>query len=382
MMDAPLSDPEVAAIRAQLPAIAGVAYMNAGSLGPMPLAAIAAMDAERDYDERTRQATDHWDRLTERQGRAREAITKLTGIDADRVALMHTTHEALNSCLWGMDLDAGDSVVTTDEEHPGLLVPLRHVRARRRVNVEVVPWCDDPSQFVDRIRAATNGRTRAVTLSHVSWVSGRVAPLRALRDALPAGVRLIVDGAQSAGVLEVDPSDGWDAYTVSGQKWPCGPNGSGGLALADPEAWLPTFGAYTQVTDYDDILHSGVVPLGRRLEQSQEALAPLAGLAASVRWLVDDIGIGRVQAHARACNERARSALERGGIDPSRLHGVDHLLVLDVDPGTAESTSAAVHAGGVLIRALGDARVRASFGCWNTIEEVDLLCSLLVHELT
>ena len=379
MTTGPLDEHELARIREQLPAIAGTAYLNAGTLGPMPVAAIEAMDAERDYDERTRQTTDHWDRLVALQHGARDAITALTGVERDQVALMHSTHEGLNSCLWGLDLREGDGVVTTDEEHPGLLVPLRHVRARLHADVRTAPWCDGADAFVESVLHCVDERTRAVALSHVSWVTGRVAPLRMLRDALPAHVRLIVDGAQSAGVFEVDPADGWDAYTVSGQKWPCGPNGSGGLAMRDPESWLPTFGAYTQVVDYSDILHSDVTPEGRRLEQSQEALAPLAGIAASVRWLTNAVGIDRAHAHARMLNARIRAALEAGGIDPTTLHGVDHLLAIDVDAGTAADRSAALHDRGFLVRPLGEDRIRASFGCWNTPDEVDGLAAALLE---
>jgi L-cysteine/cystine lyase len=376
-----IDDATLAVIRAQLPAIHGPAYLNAGTMGPMPLSAIAAMDAERDYDERTRQTVDHWDRLTDLQHRARTAITRLTGVADEQVALMHTTHEALNSCLWGLDLRPGQSVVTTDEEHPGLLVPLRHVRARLGVEVQIARWCDGDEQFVDAVLAQVGSTTRAVALSHVSWTSGRIAPLRMLREALPDGVRLIIDGAQSAGVLQVDPADGWDAYTVSGQKWPCGPNGSGGLAMCDPEAWLPTFGAYTQVTDFDDILGSDVVAEGRRLEQSQEALGPLAGLAASVHWLVDEVGLQAVHEHARAMNARARAALQATGVDPASLHGHDHLLAIDTPAGRAAAIAEQLVQDGVMVRPLGDSRLRASFGCWNTRAEIDLLCDRLAPHL-
>ncbi len=382
MTGTPIDDRDLARIRGQLPAIRDIAYLNAGSLGPMPVAAIEAMDAERDYDERTRQTTDHWDRLTERQRAAREAVTALTGVTRDQVALMHTTHEALNSCLWGLDLRAGDNVVTTDEEHPGLLVPLRHVRMRLSTDVRMASWASDDESMVAAVLSQVDDRTRAVALSHVSWMTGRVAPLRMLRDALATDVRIIVDGAQSAGVLSIDPTDGWDAYTVSGQKWPCGPNGSGGLAMLDPEAWLPTFGAYTQVVDFTDILGSDVTGEGRRLEQSQEALAPLAGFAAAVRWLVDDVGLQRARAHARFLNARLRGALEAGGIDPATLHGRDHLLALDVTDLDANTLTATLHERGLLVRPLGSDRLRASLGCWNTAGEIDRLADELLALLS
>lgn len=371
-MTEPFTDRELDAIRAALPAVMdGPAYLNAGTLGPLPRAALEAMATEREYDERVRQSATHWDRLLELQQAARTAAARLTGAEPAQVALMHTTHEALNACLWGLDLRHGDSIVTTDEEHPGLLVPLRHLVHRTGCVVRTARWDEDA--FVETVVAQVDASTRAVALSHVSWSSGRTAPLRDLRAALPADVRLVVDGAQSAGIAAVDPGDGWDAYTVSGQKWPCGPNGSGALVLRDPHSWLPTFGAYLQVTDHDDILRSPVVDDARRFEQSQEAFGPLAGFAASVGWLLDDVGLDRAMAHARHLNARARTGLTALGVDPAHLHGGAHLMSIDRPTGDAVAVATALLERGVLVRPLGETRVRASFGCWNTEAEVDLL---------
>ncbi len=373
------ADDELRRIREQLPAIQRIAYLNAGTLGPLPERAIDAMAIERERDEQVRQAPDHWDCLVAAQQRARVALGALTGTSPDHVALMHATHPGLNACLWGMELADGDAIVTTDEEHPGLLVPLRHLHARRGCDVRFASWRSDDEEFVAAILALVDARTRAVALSHVSWTSGRIAPLRMVRDALPDHVRLIVDGAQSAGVLAIDPADGWDAYTVSGQKWPCGPNGTGGVALADPTAWQPTFGAYMQVRDHADVVHSELVDDGRRLEFAQESITPLAGFAASVAWLTQDVGLARAHAHARSLNERVRAQLRDGGVRGDRLHGFDHLLSIDAPGENAVAAVETMLARGILVRWLSPTRLRASFGCWNTPEEADQLAESIVE---
>jgi selenocysteine lyase/cysteine desulfurase len=158
---------------------------------------------------------------------------------------------------------------------------------------------------------------------------------------------------------------------VSGQKWPCGPNGSGGLAVRDPEAWQPTYGAYAHVAHWDDYVTGDVVGDARRLEMSQEALPPLAGFAASAEWLMNEVGLARAHAHAKHLNARTRARLLDAGIDPATLHGDAHLLGIDVQDGAAVATAAAVLDDGFLIRPLGDDRLRVSFGFWNTHEEVD-----------
>ncbi len=374
---APLGDEHVRQIRTQLPAVTRIAYLNAGTLGPLPLATIDAMAVERAYDEQVRQDADHWDRLTHLQREARSAITQLTGGTTEQVALMPSTHAGLNACLWGLQAQPGDVVVTTDEEHPGLLVPLRHLGERTGVDTRVAAWRDGDDDFIASVLAQVDERVRAVALSHVSWSSGRIAPLRALRDALPTGVRIIVDGAQSAGAIIVDPSDGWDAYTVSGQKWPCGPNGSGAVTLADPEAWAPMWGGFTQVVDHEHPLASAVVTDARRLETSQEALLPLAGIAASVRWFTGEVGLSRASAHARHLNSIARVQLATAGVDAGAMHGTNHLLVVDIPDARANDVASTLFEAGVLVRPIGVGRIRVSFGCWNLESEVRTLTDLL-----
>lgn len=377
----PITAADLAEIRACLPALAGCeAYLNAGTLGPVPQVAHEAMAAHHAWDRLVRQGGDLWTRLVEVQADARGAVALLTGVASEQVALMHSTHEGINTCLWGMGVASGDNVVTTDQEHPGVLVPLRHVRDRCGVEVRIAPWSHDGSAaWVEAITGRVDACTRAVVVSHVSWTSGAVAPLRELRAELPNRVRIIVDGAQSAGVLAVDPTDGWDAYTVSGQKWPCGPNGSGGLALLDPEAWLPTYGGFLQVLDPAASLDSLLQADGRRFETSQESMAPLAGLAASAAWLVGTVGLWRAEAHARLLNAHARTALAPLAPSVGGLRGDAHLLCVDLAPGTAEDVVQALGAAGLVTRNLGPDVLRLSFGCWNCVEEVDELVAVLAQ---
>ena len=81
--------------------------------------------------------------------------------------------------------------------------------------------------------AAVTPRTRLIAISHVLWTTGQVLPVRELRE--ETGLPILVDGAQSVGAMAVDVS-GLDFYTVSGQKWLCGPEGTGALVVADPES--------------------------------------------------------------------------------------------------------------------------------------------------
>ena len=112
--------------------------------------------------------------------------------------------------------------MTTTDEHFGLLGALATSGAR------IVVVAPDP----DAIRAAVTPRTRLLALSQVIWTTGRVLPVRELRD--ETGIPVLVDGAQSVGAIPVAAA-GFDYLTISGQKWLCGPDSTGALVVADPD---------------------------------------------------------------------------------------------------------------------------------------------------
>src|SRR5690606_31843983 len=93
----------------------------------------------------------------------------------------------------------------------------------------------------EAIVGAVTPRTRLVAVSQVLWTDGTVLPVAAIRA--ETGVPVLVDGAQSVGAIPVSAA-GIDFLTISGQKWLCGPDTTGGLVVADPEGLriaLPTY---------------------------------------------------------------------------------------------------------------------------------------------
>ena len=138
------------------------------------------------------------------------------------IALTTSASDGLGRVIAGLGLGPDDEIVTSDQEHPGLLGPLLAAR-RRGVTVRAVPFA--------HVAEAVGPETTLVALSHVSWVGGEVAPGRRSSE---LDVPVVLDGAQGAGAVHVDPRAlGCVAYAAAGQKWLCGADGTGFLWI-DP----------------------------------------------------------------------------------------------------------------------------------------------------
>src|SRR4051812_39807410 len=201
---------DAAAFRAEFPVLERSAYLNAGTDGPVPTAAVEAAREALASEERDGRFVTHFEARQQGHTKLREAYARVLGCDVADVAMKTSTSDGLGSVLAGMDLGPGDEIVTSDTEHPGLLGPL--VVARQRgVTVRAVP--------LKHVAEAVSASTTVVACSHVNWVNGEIAPAE-LKD---VDVPVIFDGAQGAGAIALDMRElGCDVYAAAGQKWLCG----------------------------------------------------------------------------------------------------------------------------------------------------------------
>jgi selenocysteine lyase/cysteine desulfurase len=154
-------------LREQFPILERVAYLNAGTDGPVPRAAPEAASRELAGELEEGRAATHFERRLALQDELRAGYAELLGCDAHDVALTTSTSEGMGKVLAGMDIGPRDEIVTSDEEHPGLIGPL--IAARERgATVRAVPFAD--------LADAVGPRTTVVACSHVGWRTGSVAP--------------------------------------------------------------------------------------------------------------------------------------------------------------------------------------------------------------
>jgi len=285
----------------------------------------------------------------------RELVAALIHVPVEKLLLTTSTTEGCNIVVTGLRLGPDDEVVTTDAEHPGLLGPLEGSGAKiKKARVTEHAAAD----ALEVITAEVTPATRLIALSHVLWLNGHVLPLAEIKRA--TGLPLLVDGAQSVGAIPVDASVA-DWYTVSGQKWLCGPETSGALYVADHDGLRPQMGHfYGSVRT--DATRLGVVHLGHEL---------VAGLRAAVADQ-PDWGFAR----AAELVARCREALLAAGVDVRTEAGQSTLVSFRV-PGEPAEVVKAVYERGVVIRHLPDGWLRASVGWWNDERDIARLVTAL-----
>jgi len=238
----------------------------------------------------------------------RKALAKLfrVGNPNDIAFALNTTH-ALNMALAGW-LRAGDHVVTTSVEHNSVRRPLEAMKRKLGLNVTYVGTDAQGRLDPRKVREAIRPETRLIALGHSSNLLGTIAPVGEIGEiARKHGVKLLVDAAQSAGVLDLDvEAMGIDMLAFPGHKGLLGPQGTGGLYI-HPDL------------DLEPLMHGGTGSKSEAPEQPAvrpdryEAGTPntvgIAGLAAGVKFILEQTP-RRIHERELALTRRLMEGLE------------------------------------------------------------------------
>lgn len=209
-----------------------VAYLDSASVAPTWRACMAAEYRARESQslEVTNAALE--DRWITESTRLATRFAAFSGCDADEIVFTHGTGEALSSVAGGLDLAAGDEIITTSQEHPAALSPWLMLARRRGVivkQVELPVPLMGPEQVLGLFAGAVTPRTRVLAFSQVQYGDGALLPVRDLcQFARQRNIVSVVNGAQAFGMLDLNLSDlGCDFYGASFHKWLGGCQGSG-----------------------------------------------------------------------------------------------------------------------------------------------------------
>jgi L-cysteine/cystine lyase len=358
-----VTDP--ARFREQFPVFETTAYLNAGTEGPVPRAAVAAVRERVERDAAAgRAGRAYFDELIDLAARSRTAYATLLGARPEEVALTGSTTDGVNTVLGGLRFTDSDEILTTDEEHPGLLAPLRLARIRYGVSIRVVPFAE--------LAGEVGARTRLIACSHVSWVNGQIADVPAL---VATGIPVLLDAAQSLGAIPVDVRAlGCDYYAASGQKWLCGPEGSGCLYVRPDrlDGIEPPWPSYSTLSDHDNILDSGLAEGAPRLDN---------GFPSAIRstWALASLGVleeaGWQWVHQRAADlaQTLASGLSERGLEVAPRGRSTLVSWSAEDP---EEEVKRLGDAGFVVRSIPlGGLIRAAVGAWSSEKEIERLAA-------
>jgi L-cysteine/cystine lyase len=340
---------DISEIREEFPATQHQAYLNTGTAGPLSRPAA--------------QAIEEWNRRELAEGRASSAaytndyqplVEKLRGQFArllnatpDEIALTQHTTNGMNIATWGVKWQPGDELVTDVDEHPGALVPAYLAAKRLGLTLRVVRLDsnDDAEAIVEKFRQVVTARTRLISISHVSWKTGEILPLREIAAlGRKHGAFTAVDGAQSAGAIPIDVETlGVDFYALPGQKWLCGPEGTGALYVSRQRFadLQPVFGGYTTLRDGSSLDDAGnylLAASAKRYEMGTVYKPGLAGISASLS-LFEELGHSwitqRIQQITTTCREMLQALPGVTIVTPAKHAGLTSFRIEGVDPDKA-----------------------------------------------
>ncbi|MFZ1341282.1 MAG: cysteine desulfurase [Paracoccaceae bacterium] len=314
----------------------------------------------------------------------------------DEIVFTTGATEAINlvSYAWAAPrMQPGDEIVLSILEHHANIVPWHFLRERQGV---VLKWVDcdangdlDPQAVIDAI----GPKTKLVAITQMSNVTGTVVDVAAIcRAARARGIPVLVDGSQGAVHAPVDLTEmGCDFYAITGHKL-YGPSGSGAIFIRHErmEEMRPFLGGGDMIREVTrETVSYNDPPM--KFEAGTPGIVQQIGLGVALDYLMD-LGMANVAAHERRLRDHARDRLGglnwlnlqgnsagKGAIFSFTLQGAAHAhdisTVLDK---RGIAVRAGTHCAMPLMAHLGvTATCRASFGLYNTVEEVEALVSAL-----
>ena len=340
---------------------------------------------------------------TEKYEGTRGIIAKFLGVkDEDEIVMNTGTTMGINTVAYGWAMprmQAGDEIILSVMEHHANIVPWHFLRERQGV---VIKWVDvdstgalDPQAVIDAITP----KTKLIAVTHLSNVLGTVVDVKSICDAAhEKGVAVLVDGSQAAVHMPVDVDDlGCDFYAITGHKL-YGPSASGAIFMKRDrmEEMLPFIGGGDMIREvHKDEITWNDPPM--KFEAGTPGIVQQIGLGVALEYMMS-LGMENIAAHETKLRDYTRSRLDglnwlqvqgttpdKAAIFSFTLDGAGHAhdisTILD-KKGVA--VRAGHHCAGPLMDHLGvTATCRASFGLYNTEEEVDALVDALelAHDL-
>lgn len=362
-------------MRSGIPAADHSTYLNSGAAGPLTRAACEAISSELEWEFMNgRVGNIARERFFSGVVYLKDILSRFLNCAPHTIALTESTTVGLNIAIWGLNLKSGDAILTTASEHMGALAGLIAVQNKTGATIQMY---QQPEFNVSDFFAHADSSTKAVLISHVSWQTGELLPIAEIcAEAHSRGLVTIVDGAQAVGAVPVDlAAINADFYAFPAQKWTLGPEGIGGLYVADRviERATQTFAGPFSFTAPDEmgLRHPSVG--ASRFEIGTRFRGTVQGWSASLRWIEQAAGWSNVFERTAAARLRLCELLShvRGltVLEPASAAG---LVTIDLPFKTrSDDVVSLLDLKSVKIRSIpGGNRIRASTAFFNDDDDL------------
>jgi selenocysteine lyase/cysteine desulfurase len=218
--------------------------LNNGGVSPSPR---VVQEAMRRYLEFSNEAPVYtmWQVLEPQIESVRKGLAAAFGCDPEEMAITRNASESLETCILGLDLKAGDEILTTNQDYPRMLTTWRQRERREGLVLKTISFPVPPpslDDLVERFRTAITPRTRVILVCHITNLTGQIFPVKRICQlGRERGIEVIVDGAHAFAQFPFTLADlDCDYYGTSLHKWLLAPHGTGFLYVRKsriPKLW-------------------------------------------------------------------------------------------------------------------------------------------------
>jgi selenocysteine lyase/cysteine desulfurase len=229
--------------------------LNNGGVSPSPRIVQEAMKRYLDLSNEAPVYT-MWQLLEPQIESVRQGLARAFGCDAEEMAITRNASESLETCILGLDLKAGDEILTTNQDYPRMITAWRQRERREGLVLKTISFPVPPPSMADlvkRFEQALTPRTRVIQLCHITNLTGQIFPVKEIcRLGRERSIEVIVDGAHAFGHFPFTLKDlDCDYYGTSLHKWLFAPHGTGFLYVRKAKIaklW-PLMAAPAEMTD-------------------------------------------------------------------------------------------------------------------------------------
>ncbi len=280
--------------------------LNNGGVSPAPRVVLEAQKQLLDQSN-TAPSYTMWRHLEANVEHVRKGVARMFGVDPEEIAITRNASESLETVQLGMNLKAGDEIVTTTQDYPRMITTWEQRVRREGLVLKKVDYpvpLINHDDYVQAIEKAIGPKTRVILVSHVCFMTGQILPVaRVVKLARARGIECIVDGAHAFAQFPFTHADlDCDYYGVSLHKWTHGPLGTG-MLYVKKEKIKDIWPLMAAAKEQDDNI--------RKFEEIGTHPAATHNALGAAIMFNESLGLDRKAARLRALHRRWTTRLER-----------------------------------------------------------------------